>query len=285
MSLIHSLLAASYHPLRLGNCLLRRTGVRSASQLRVLLYHDITPHEQERFAIQLRWLAQSWTFVSPQQFGDMVRGDAPIDGANLLLSFDDGFVSNRRVAEEILNPMGIKALFFVVSDFMNLAKDDDHKAFIARHICPGLTPEILPDHLRNMTWNDLGWLLETGHTIGAHTRTHSRLSELKGIDKLAYEIAGSANMIERRLGVNVEHFAYPFGDLASFSPEALRVAKERFKFIYTGLRGDNANGALPWSLRRDVICPANTFGLIGALLEGGADIRYARDLASCESWG
>jgi peptidoglycan/xylan/chitin deacetylase (PgdA/CDA1 family) len=286
MSLIHSLLATAYQPLRLGNNLLRRVGVRAGSRLRVLLYHDIAPHEQERFAAQLRWLAQSWTFVSPQQFEDMMRGDAPIKGANLLLSFDDGFASNRKVAEEILNPMGIKALFFVMSDFMNLAEGDDYRAFIARYICPGLTPETLPDHWRNMTWKDLAWLLEAGHTIGSHTRKHARLSELKQANELEAEIIESANVIERNLGVKVEHLAYPFGDLASFSPEALGVAKQRFSFIYTGLRGDNARGAPPpWALRRDVIFPSNSFGLIGALLEGGADIRYARELAKYESWG
>jgi peptidoglycan/xylan/chitin deacetylase (PgdA/CDA1 family) len=285
MSLIHSLLAATYKPLSIGNNLLRRVGIKADSRLRVLLYHDIVPYEQERFAAQLRWLAQSWTFVSPQQFEDMMRGNTPINGANLLLSFDDGFASNRKVAEEILNPMGIKALFFVVSGFMNLAKGDNYRAFIARYICPALTPEILPDHWRNMTWSDLAWLLETGHTIGAHTHTHARLADLKQTDELEFEIAESANMIERNLGVKVKHFAYPFGDLASFSPEALSVARQRFNFIYTGLRGDNARDALPWSLRRDAMSPADSFGLMGALLEGGADIRYARYLASCESWG
>jgi peptidoglycan/xylan/chitin deacetylase (PgdA/CDA1 family) len=137
-----------------------------------------------------------------------------------------------------------------------------------------------------MTWNDLAWLLEAGHTIGSHTRKHARLSELKQANELEAEIIESANVIERNLGVKVEHLAYPFGDLASFSPEALGVAKQRFSFIYTGLRGDNARGAPPpWALRRDVIFPSNSFGLIGALLEGGADIRYARELAKYESWG
>ena len=285
MSLIHSLLAAVYPPLRIGNNLLRCVGAKADSRLRVLLYHDIAPQEQERFAAQLRWLAQSWTFVAPQRFVAMVRGDEPIKGANLLMSFDDGFASNRKVAEEVLNPMGIKALFFVVSAFMDLGDGDDYRAFIARHIWPGLSPEAVPAHWRNMTWADLTYLLETGHTIGAHTRTHARLSELKQANELEAEIIDSANVLERNLGVKVEHFAYPFGNLASFSPVALAVARRRFSFIYTGMRGDNAHGAPPWALRRDTIFPANSFGLIGSLLEGGADPHYARDLAQCESWG
>lgn len=285
MSLIHSLLAAAYPPLRLGNNLLRCIGAKANARMRVLIYHDIAPQEQDRFAAQLRWLARSWTFVTLQRFAAMMRGDEPIKGANLLLTFDDGFASNRRVADEVLNPMRIHALFFVVSAFVDLVEGDDYRAFIARHIRPGLPPEAVPDHWRNMTWNDLAWLLETGHTIGAHTRTHTRLTDLRKARELEVEIIDSANVLESNLGVKIEHFAYPFGDLASFSPVALAVARRCFSFIYTGLRGDNASGVSPWVLRRDTISPANSLGLVGSLLEGGADIRYARDLAQCESWG
>lgn len=285
MSLIHSLLAASYPPLRIGNNLLRQVGVKSDARLRVLIYHDIAPYEQERFAAQLRWLNQFWTFVSPQRFAAMIRGYDQIKGANLLLTFDDGFASNRRVAEEVLNPMGIQALFFVVSALVNLDEGDDYRSFIARHICPGVNPKSIPAHRRNMTWADLSWLIESRHTIGAHTGTHARLSVMKKSNELESDIIESANLLESNLGVKVEHFAYPFGDLASFSPAALAVARRRFSFIYTGLRGDNARGVPAWVLRRDAISPANSFGLIGAFLEGGADIRYARAIAQCESWG
>ncbi len=284
MSMIYSLLAACYTPLRFTNSLLRYVGAKADSRLRVLIYHDIAPQEQERFAAQLRWLAQMWTFVSPQKFVAMMRGDEPIKDANLLLSFDDGFASNRKVAEEVLNPMGIKALFFVVSAFVNLAEGDDYRTFIVSHIWPGLNPEIVPTHWRNMTWDNLSYLLETGHTIGTHTRTHARLSDLRQANELETEIIESANVLENNLGVKIEHFAYPFGNLASFSPAALAVARRRFSFIYTGLRGDNARGVPPWALRRDAIFPSDSFGLTGSLLEGGADIRYARDLAQYESW-
>lgn len=285
MSLTHSLLAAAYLPLRLGNKLLRLAGLQSAGRLRVLLYHDIAAHEQERFAAQLRWLARRWTFVSPGDFAAMARGDEPIKGANLLISFDDGFLSNRRVTEEVLNPAGIQALFFVVSTFIDLGDEGDYRSFIARNICPGMTRETVPLHWRNMTWTDLGYLLETGHTIGAHTGTHVRLSEVHEAAGLETEIVGSADALERKLGVNVDHFAYTFGDLASFSPAALAIARRRFHFIFTGMRGENTGGVPAWALRRDAVNPADDHRLVGSLLEGGADFRYARDLARYESWG
>ncbi len=49
-----------------------------------------------------------------------------------ILTFDDGFATNRRIADEILNPMGIQALFFVASAFVDLGERDDYRAFIAQ---------------------------------------------------------------------------------------------------------------------------------------------------------
>ncbi len=285
MSLKHRLLAAAYPPLRVGNSLLRHIGARPSGRLRVLLYHDIAPHEEERFAAHLRWLARSWRFVDTPTFAAMVSGEQPVRDDNLLLTFDDGYASNRLVAERVLNPMGIRALFFVVSNFAELTGADDRHAFIARHIYPGMDPTTMPDHLQNMTWDDLGKLLETGHTVGNHTATHARLSQATGADELESEIVGSADVLERRLGVKIEHFAYTFGNLASFSPAALAVARGRFRYIYTGMRGDNAGDVPPWAIRRDAISPADSLSLVGTLLEGGADRRYAADLAEYESWG
>ena len=144
-------MAAAYDPLHLGNNLLRRVGAKSDARLRVLAYHDVAPQEQERFTAQLRWLAQSWTFVSPQRFAAMMQGDEPIKGANLLLTFDDGFASNRVVVEEVLNPMGIRALFFVVSDLVALVDRDEARHFIAKHIRPGSHADDLPAHLYNVS--------------------------------------------------------------------------------------------------------------------------------------
>ena len=284
MSLKHHLLAAAYPSLRLSNALLHQIGTKPPGRLRVLLYHDIAPHEEERFAAHLRWLARSWRFVDPQKFAAMVSGEEPVKEGNLLLTFDDGFASNRLVAEKVLNPMGIRALFFIVSSFVEISGKDDQRAFIARSIYPDMDPAAIPEHWGNMDWNDLNYLLETGHTIGAHTATHARLSQIAQADELEAEIVGSADVLEQKLGVEVEHFAYTFGNLASFSPLALAVARNRFRFIYTGLRGDNAHGVLPWALRRDAMKPTDSLALAGALLEGGADFHYARDLTTLESW-
>ena len=126
----------------------------------------------------MRWLKRSWQFISPANFASIISNNEAVHRNYLLLSFDDGFSSNRKVVEDILNPMGIQALFFIVSKFASLSKKDDWRAFVAKNMYPHLDRKNVPDHWFNMNWNDINYLLETGHTIGAHTASHARLSEL-----------------------------------------------------------------------------------------------------------
>lgn len=293
MSFHHHLLAAAYHPIKLAKAIGRPLGVIPTNQLRVLLYHDIAPKDQANFAAQLRWLKRSWNFVSAEQFAAMVSGQEPIQGRNLLLSFDDGFKSNFAVAEEVLQPMKVQALFFVMSDFVDIEDKNEARQFIAQNILPGTRAAELPAHWRNMGWSDLEALLQQGHCIGGHTRTHARLSQLKTESDLEREIIGSADALEQRLGVPIEHFAYTFGDITSFNERALAAARQRYRFIYSGLRGDNAGGVEPYALRRDsaafqdALSNYSVFSnnLLGAFLEGAADFKYADDIGLLGSWG
>lgn len=282
MSILHHLLAKAYTPLKLGNAARHALGVCSPYRLRILIYHDIAPHEHERFASQLRWMKRYWNFVSPAQFVAMMENREPLSGDNVLLTFDDGFASNRQVAENILNPLGIKAIFFVISKFPDIKDKTKQQKFISEKICPNLKMNKIPPHLHNMNWSDLAYLLDTGHTIGAHTYSHTRLSELNEKQVLNFEIVSGADQLERMLGIKVTHFAYPYGDLSSISPEAIAIAKRRFNFIYTGMRGNNADGIPAWALRRDAIAPCNALSFVGSLLEGGADWCYGKHLSRYE---
>jgi peptidoglycan/xylan/chitin deacetylase (PgdA/CDA1 family) len=284
MSIKHSFLEFSYRPLRLYKSVLTKASSHKGGRLRVLLYHDIAPTEKEKFSSQLRWLSRFWRFISPMDFSAMLSGELPVTEDSLLLTFDDGFYSNREIAETVLNPMGIKAIFFIISQFSSLSDSSEWRDFVSRNICPGLSLEKVPANWRNMGISDLTYLLETGHTIGAHTASHARLSTTPE-ERLVEEVVTSANYLEEKLGYKIKHFAYTFGDLESFSPSALKVARSRVDFIHTGLRGFNTTSTPPWAIRRDSIDPKNSLSLVGAFLEGGADPIYRSDLAALESWG
>lgn len=291
MKLHHHLLAASYLPIKLAKDIGRYLGLVSPNVLRVLLYHDIAPEDQARFADQLRWLARTWTFISPERFAAMSSGEVPIQGRNLLLTFDDGFASNRVIAEQILNPLGIRALFFVISDFVDIVDPIAAREFISQNIYPGRSPEELPKHWLNMGWTDLDALVKQGHSVGSHTRTHARLSTLEDQD-LEQEIVASADRMELRLGMPVKHFAYTFGDVASFSEKAMLIAQKRYKFIYSGLRGNNVDGVSNFAIRRDssaVQDSSHNYSvfpnhLLGTFLEGSADKYYSSARNMLDSW-
>ena len=269
-----------------------KTGFANKNRLRVLIYHDIPPREEQAFARQLNWLKKDWNIISPIEFEKLISGDQPIFGNNLMITFDDGFISNRGIAERILNPMGIKAIFFVVSDFADIKDPDEAYQFIAKQIIPEAKKEDLPQELYNMQWSDLEALLEYGHTIGGHTKRHTRLSNGVSEDELHEELINSAIYMEKKLGNEVEHFAFTFGDIDSISLDALSVASKKFKYIYTGIRGDNIEVASPITIRRDAAAFLDSNykyvvfnnNLLSAFLGGAADFRYKEPRNRIDSW-
>jgi peptidoglycan/xylan/chitin deacetylase (PgdA/CDA1 family) len=142
-----------------------------------------------------------------------------------------------------------------------------------------------------MTWEDLPPLLDHGHAIGAHTATHARLADISDAAVLQREVVDSADHLAARLGTPIDHFAFTYGGLDSLSRDAFDLARRRFTFVHSGMRGDNV-GASPLAIRRDSCAQidrhhnyylyANTF--TGALLEGAGDRRHAADVARLDQW-
>jgi len=292
LSLHHKIIAYSNPLIQIIRIIGLKIGVISPNQLRVLIFHDIPPEQEDAFKKQLVWLKKHWSIISPEKFEKFISGNEPIIGANLLISFDDGLISNRIVAEKILNPMGIKAIFFVVSDFVDLEDNCYARQFIADHIDPDIAVEDVPDNWANMHWSDLQFLLDKGHTIGAHTRKHTRLSNCHSDEELYDELIVSAECIKKNLGVDVKHFAFTFGDIDSFSEKALSVARNEYQYIYSGIRGDNAQSLSPLSICRDSAATQlenyeyTLFdnNLLAAFLNGAADFKYKKSRKLLDSW-
>lgn len=255
----------------------------NAHQLRVLSYHDMAPMDEALFERQLLWLQRLWRIVSPATFEAIIDGSAPLECDSALLTFDDGTVSNLHVAQRVLSKLRIQALFFVVASYALLEETDDWRAFAASRICLGRAPADIPDNFRNMSVGELRVLLEQGHTVGAHTLTHARLSTLTG-DALRQEIVQGGDVLEHHLGTAVEHFAYPFGDFASLSKEASEIARGRYKYVYTALRGDNGDRPDAGHIRRESNDPHDSLWYTGACLEGGADFLYRARYARVREW-
>ena len=111
------------------------------------------------------------------------------------MSFDDGFKSNRKLAEEVLNELNIKALFFIISDFVGVKKQSEKYKKIIHNIYPsGPNKSELSDP---MDHDDIKFLISSGHQIGCHTLSHQMLSKISSLNELNKELISSKNMLEK----------------------------------------------------------------------------------------
>lgn len=121
----------------------------------------------------------------------------PTSGPIISLNFDDGYRSAYNIAVPILNKYNAKASFYIVTGYF---KEN-----------PYITEK---EVLKLQSW---------GHEIGAHTRHHVHLSEIKP-SQLKDEILGSRQDL-LKIGVKkVLTFAYPNGNYNDLVVQAVKDA-------------------------------------------------------------
>ena len=257
---------------------------QAQTEFRILLFHEVAKCEEERFASQIDACSRDWTFTNPAALGKSEVTSSASTQRSLVLTFDDGYVSSFDVAQTVLNPRGIKAIFFIIPEFVDLVDIDEQVQFIRTKLFPKQRLNHIPPHLRSMSWEQVVQLCRQGHMIGSHSLSHTRLSDISGIDEFAREIVDSRRVIEEKTEQKVEHFAYPFGDLRSISPTALKIAREHYKFVHSGLRGNNSPLSSIRVLRRETVSPWDPVGFETAVLAGADDSRYRTALSILDNW-
>ncbi len=138
-----------------------------------------------------------------------------------------------------------------------LTERDDrlHELFKGARFDAGCLAEHAP-----LTWE----LIRNMHgpvQFGAHTATHPNLAAL-GWQPAAEEIAASKRRLEDELGVEVKHFAYPFGrtwNIGEQTPDLVRRAG--FQTAVTTNRGACGKGDDPFMLPR-IVCDGISNGRV-----------------------
>ena len=245
--------------------------------LKILIYHNIPHKDFDKFEAQIKCIATDYGFINPDDLQDILAGKMKYTGTKILLTFDDGFKSNALLAEKILKPLGIKAIFFIPPGFINAKKQDEQKIFIAKNLFDNcFVPEEIPDDMAPMSWQDLEHLLEQGHTIGAHTVNHRRLTEIESEDELKHEIVESGNILQKKLGVHIDHFSYSFGDIDSINRRAMKIIKEHYKYCHSGIRGNNSIGTNPYAIHRDPVSINDPSAYFRFIVEDGLRLMYRK---------
>jgi peptidoglycan/xylan/chitin deacetylase (PgdA/CDA1 family) len=238
----------------------------SKCNFRILMLHNIEKKNFKLLENNLKVLKKNYNFINPQ----ILKKSKYLKGKNnLLITFDDGFKSNYIFAKTILKKLKIKGVFFIVSDLIN---SNNHKnKLIIKNIFP--EKKLLNSFKFNaMSWNDLRKLEEMGHIIGCHTKSHLRLSDIKSLPDLKDQIITPIKVFKKNKIQKPIFFAYSFGDFSSFNKKCFDIAKSKYKFIFSGIRGDNIK--LNKIIYRDNIEDNYSSNMISFFLGGYSDFLY-----------
>lgn len=243
----------------------RLPGVSRPPGITVLIYHrvgggsgsavDLTVEE---FARHIAWLSANTRVLSLDQAAAELTSGRPIE-AGVVVTFDDGTADFVEHAVPCLARYQVPATLYVATRFV------DEQT----HFPWGAPPA---------SWSGLAEAVSTGLvTIGSHSHGH-RLFDRSTASDVGEDLDRSIELIGERLGVAVEHFAYP----KALAPAATAEAEVRRRFRTAALAGNCSNLARRTDLHRlgrSAVKAGESIGRFERLATGGRRVEgLARDL-------
>ncbi len=220
----------------------------------ILMYHNIgEPPEGARLrALYVRtgafgrqmWLLKilGYRGLSMSEAMPYIRGEK--SGKVVAITFDDGYLDTFEQALPVLNTFGFRATCYVVSCRTGQYNDWDAAEL-------NVQKQLMTDD-QVRAWH------AAGMEVGAHSRTHPRLSKCSD-EELKTELAGSKADLEALTGAPVTQFCYPYGDLDKRVADAARHAG--YVAATTVQRGRAYPGDDPMLLRRILVSGSNMLHL------------------------
>lgn len=264
---------------------IRRTGggrvlgaMRPPDNVRVTMTHAVAGENLSQFEAILRLLASRRTIITPRQFFDRFAGDDAdqVNGEELLVTFDDGLRSAYTAAIEVLEPLGVKAIFFVPTRILELRSAEEMRRFSAERIHYGRRD---PSRLRAEEYlfvgrAELRELHANGHMILPHTHSHARCSEINSRSAAERELREPKRILERLFGEQADGFAPPVGTERDVGRYSFAYLRELYRVCFTALAGTNVAGGEPFLIRRDSIHPWYSLDHVANLIDGLYDPWY-----------
>ncbi|MFH1413967.1 MAG: polysaccharide deacetylase family protein [Candidatus Omnitrophota bacterium] len=191
--------------------------------LPVLMYHRISKNKgAENYTVSSEDFYKQMQYLHEQGFKSLTTDDIPDLGEGeykkiIMITFDDGCVTDYTEAYPILKKYGFKATFFVNTD--QVAKDG------------------------YMDWGQILELQREGNKIESHTHTHPNYISLLKEDMIRGELAISKKTIEGKLNTPAVSLSLPGGD---YSRKIKKIADEvGYEYVFVSKPGRN-----PLSLKR-----------------------------------
>ena len=248
---------------------------------RVLSLHHIP--DVNSFERLIEHLIATCGLIKPEEAEDLIAGKATgrTNGKiPYLLTFDDGFRSHGRLVRGVLDHYGVKAVFFICPGIMEMAPEDQRIAVTRFVFDPPIPETEVTEGMLPLSWHEAEGLFKAGHTIGSHTFGHKKVASLDE-DALSRELEESASMIEQKLGVATNWFAFPWGDIESIDERSLRLASRRYRFCCSTIPSVNSPETASLILFRMGVDLRSPFLYQRMILAGGLDflaMKKARSL-------
>ncbi len=151
----------------------------------------VSPTEFEEHLRQLK--AGGYETVLPEEVVAAFEGKGKLPTRPVMVTFDDGYVSTREVAEPLLARYGFRGVVFLITDYVAETAEARRKW----------------DGEPCLTWEEVRRMHQRGVlTFGGHGHTHANLA---AHPNSAEEIERSFRQIRRKGGFRPVAFSYPHG--------------------------------------------------------------------------
>lgn len=178
----------------------------------ILMYHYIsTPPEDADvyrvdlsvepavFREQMAYLvANGYSTIDLYDLSMAITGKLQLPPKPVIITLDDGYVDNYQNAFPVLREFGLRATFFVVTEFI----DKGYAGY--------------------MNWAMIEEMAAAGMRIESHSKTHPDLRG-QAHDYLIWQILGSQETLAAHIGYPPRYFSYPSGQYDEATIEVLKV--------------------------------------------------------------
>lgn len=249
-----------------------------SAHVRAIYYHGTPQEWAANLERQLRFYSRHFEPVDRAGLEDLLAGSRRSRKPGLLISFDDGLLSNYEIAAPLLEKYGFVGWFFVPVALIGdpgLADDAEHQERIRSRYVIDVSGEA-PGKPSFMSWEQVRDL-DRRHVVGCHTMNHCRLYETLSEAQLRLEILESKAELEERLGHEVDTFCWVGGEEGTYSRRAAEwVVKAGYRLSFMTRLHPITAGASRLQLQRTGIEGDWPMPQVRFYLSGVMDVAYTR---------
>jgi peptidoglycan/xylan/chitin deacetylase (PgdA/CDA1 family) len=216
---------------------------------------------------------------TPIDAGQLVAGyrgsDPALGGRRFAITFDDGLLSAFVASQKVLNPMEIKAIFFVPTMIFALRSEAEQRDFFRMNVYRRGVGPLPSDRYVPMTRDHVLALRDQGHLVMPHTHSHASLASLRSRRDIERELVRPKAILEDLLQESVDGFAFPFGTENTVNRYAYEAVRRIYAYCFSGLHGVNTPRTDPYYLHRDCLHPFYGRRFVRDIMSGNLDLLYA----------